>query len=199
MWHIEKFVQLVDKYPYISSFFDLTRFKQSPGIDLQRWLFLKLAEECSELSSAICKMINDDGYPGDVRDETADVLNTLELILKNDSNCRPYYLFDRDWITYSRMIKCANKVPGSHTIPKVSEIRELIDTTSLSEYTCAYFDHDPTPSVGHIHQCTHKDNVTKRCGFNSALDSKRSCPLYWPHHYDDDDSHYSEDDNLCTV
>lgn len=45
---------------------------------------------------------------------------------------------------------------------------------------CDYFDHNPMHvakgSDKHIHKCTNKMNITKRCGYNSENDS-RLCPI----------------------
>lgn len=49
------------------------------------------------------------------------------------------------------------------------------------DYICDYFVHNPNNAEkgdAHIHVCTNKSNITKRCGYNSAKDSKDNCILY---------------------
>jgi hypothetical protein len=49
-------------------------------------------------------------------------------------------------------------------------------------YICDFFVHDPAgvpkDNPEHIHVCSYPHSQTKRCGFSSAEDSWRYCPLY---------------------
>lgn len=47
---------------------------------------------------------------------------------------------------------------------------------------CDYLDHNPMKrdslNEAHVHKCNNDKNITKRCGFNSAIDGEVNCPLY---------------------
>lgn len=53
----------------------------------------------------------------------------------------------------------------------------IVERDVLDPETCLNFVHNPNPTGEHIHVCSSEKNVTKRCGYNSAFDSK-VCPLY---------------------